>query len=332
MRIIYSHAAAIFISISLIGCINDPNEITLEDACDADKNFCEEIQGDSRCRNERKEMILARHKLKSTRDNNFAYNALINTEKFVKCAELAKGIEYVSVKTKYANVDKYRTRPLTEKEIKERLAYGESSIRRKNQKLNNYRYAEKELARLEERTSFSSIPELAHYHWTRHGNKEAIKKLVDLDNQGKINISWLQYYLSLHYSDIDGEKSMNALHKSLILYPKGDYVDKIGDLNQDMHGKFEKFDDEGHIHFNILRSLSSIQFSKGNYGASYIYAKTLELNNDTTADLDFILMYIEKNKRSKKSTLEDMAEDLDDLLSDGKLTLKFLTKIEQFKV
>jgi hypothetical protein len=327
MRRTLSLAAALLIPTLISGCTND--ETTLEEACSHDKQFCEKIQGDSRCRSKRKSMILARDKLKTTRDKNFAYKALIETEKFVKCAELAKGIEYFSVKEKYADADKDRTRPLTSKEKKERKAYEESAIARKNQKLNNYRYAKLELTRLEELTSFSKLPELSHYHWTRHGNKRAIENLVTLDEQGKINTSWLQYELALHYARTDEDKALNALHNSLILYPKKDYVDKSGDPSGE---KYQKFDDEGYIHFNILRQLASLNFSRGNYGASYVYAKTLELNNDATADLDFILEYIDKNKHSKKSALEGMAKNLDELLVKGKLTSQFLIRIENYQV
>ncbi|MAW98081.1 MAG: hypothetical protein CMN72_00160 [Sphingomonas sp.] len=303
-------------------------EITLEQACNADAEFCGKITADSRCRNERKDMIIARHKLMDTRDKQFAFDTLIKTEKFVKCAELAALIEYKDVKQKYAEKDKNRTEPLTDKEIMERERYAKSVAKRNNQKHSNYRHAEAELKKLQEWTSFSSIPELAYYQWSRHNDKEALKRLLDADEKGKANKAWLQFEISLHYGKISDEKTLNALHKSLILLDPEDYTPK------DRTGREDKLsiNDEGKFYFEAFRDLANIHFSKENYASAYVFATLLEINNDNTADLDFILRFIESKSRHKIPYLEDLAEELHDKLEDGNVTHKFLKKISSIKI
>ena len=321
-------ATLILSSLVILGCGTfESKELTLDMACNLDKVFCGKIQADSRCRNERKKMILTRHYFQTKRDKAFAYEALISTESYVKCAKLAQSIEYIPVSVKFANQDLNRTSPLTKKELKQREDYNKSISKRKSKKIENYLNAAKELKRIEMITEDSSIPELAYYHWTRKGDDEAAARLIKKDEEGKIKVAWLQFEVAQYYASFSEEKSLRALHKSLVLYPEEQYVSKTG---RPTDNKYIALNDEGYIHFKIFRHLATTHFSRGNYAASYIYAKILEINHDVTADLDFIVKHIELNKRSDKSKLDDLADDLDDRLSDGEVTLEFLIKLETY--
>jgi hypothetical protein len=302
----------------------DTEHVTLETACAYDEAFCVAITADSRCRPERKDMIVNRYKLKISQNLHVAHDALVSNEKYLKCAKLAKMIEYIDVKARYAESDRNRTQPLTAEEKRQRAAYAASISRRKSSKVENYIYAQKEHALLEKRTSVSRIPALAHYHWTRHSSNEAIEALVALDEQGDLDISYLQYAMSLHYASFNDKKALNALHKSLALYPSDQYKPK--DKATSYTPQHVAFDDNNLLHFETLRALSHSTFSQGNYAASYVYAKLLRINNDTTANIDMLLNRL---TRHKKSLLDEDAEILDDMITNGRLTSTYLDKMEQ---
>ncbi len=303
-------------------------EVTLNEACDADKQFCEKIQADSRCRNKRKTMIIARHKLMQSRDKNLAFDSLLATEDFVKCAELATLIQYKSVEDKFGERDKNRTTPLSKEEIRVRKEYKKSVSKRSNQKQNNYRHAVAELKKLEEWTHFSKIPELAYYQWSRHNDNTALQRLINADKEGKIDKAWLHYEVSKHYSKVSDEKAIESLNRSLILLEPEKYSPKPKIIDQ----KKKTHDDMGMFYFEAFRSLASIHFSRGELSPAYVFAQMLEINNDNTADLDFITQYIEKHSRHKIPKLVELADDLHEKMEDGELTEKFLSEISQYKL
>ncbi len=295
------------------------SEYSLDDACKADPVFCEKVQADSRCRGERQKMMVSRYEFKLSNEDIDAYHALINTESFVQCADLAKDIEY--------NTEpKFTAKTLSAEQEDANKAYLDSVHSRKNQKLNNLRYAQAELERLQRITKRRDSPELDYYHWSRFGDNDSIAKLEELDKNGQITASWLQYEMALHYGRYNKEKALHALHKSLSTYPKKQYEPK----SKQADNGIRKLDDEGYRHYAIIRSLIHYHFSQEKYGSAYIYARLLDLNNDLTADMAMIIDHMNKPEEiGSKPFLDKQAKLLHKKMKKEQVTVDYLKKMEK---
>ena len=77
------------------------------------------------------------------------------------------------------------------------------------------------------------------------------------------------------------------------------------------------FDDNGRLHYRLLRGLVQIYFEEENYDASYTFGRVLKLNNDRSVDVDMIIEYMQKKDKRNADRLDDIADDIHDDLKDG---------------
>ena len=293
----------LFPAIFLMACSSEP---TLNDACDELSELCETLYVDSRCVTQRREVIMNEFYMRQERNLDRMYSQLLALEEFVMCSEKATWIEYINPANKYAQQQKTEV-------IKKKLAEYQARLRGKAQaRLATYEHAMALLDRYVQRSSISSEPFLLYWHWSRTGNQEAINKLIALDEQGKIQNYELKYYIAQAYGNHNPDKAINSLLEGLALYPSENYTSKsrVYKVKNGNHAA----SDDGRLHFDIFRSLSSLYYAKGQYEQAYIFAKLLSINEDESANIPMISANIQRNKIA---SLDRKAEGISDALEDG---------------
>tara|TARA_B100002049_G_C16034950_1_gene356222 strand:+ start:184 stop:984 length:801 start_codon:yes stop_codon:yes gene_type:complete len=171
--------------LALTGC-EDP--LTLAKVCEETPGFCSDLNKDSHCKEQRKDVIMQRYiEYKSPTDEN-KYQLLKGFEKYDQCVSLAAKIEHIKLKEK------------TTSRVEGHL----TSI--------------KEMTRIFQDTKDTKHPGLLYYHWSRNNDQSALTKLLALENdQSVTENAEMQFFLASYYVKFDDEKTIDLLYKTLEL-------------------------------------------------------------------------------------------------------------------
>ena len=313
----------------LAGCLNSEPvtlseaelpDIELEEVCELYEQPCKMLQADSRCRRERANALIGHYNYYQAPSPAKAYRQIIRLEQLLSCAELSQLIEYIPVDQKYPKPES----TMTDEEIKAKRRYAKSVQKIKNDKLQNFRYTKYMMGGLINSNRESNDPYMLYYFWSKGKDKEAFTKLEKLYNEGKITQHDIKYFLAQGFIKFDEEKALDLMYESLEAYPPALYTDKT-DFEAEEKGNL-RISDKGRVHFAIFRSLTDMYYKKGEYDKSYIFACLLKLNNDMTANAEMILQKFDE-KHFDVDKLEDIADEIDDMLDDGKFTQRVISKV-----
>jgi hypothetical protein len=175
--------------VTLVGC---SDALTLTKVCDETPGFCNDLNKDSHCKDQRSSTILTRYiEYKDPSDEN-KYQLLKNFESYNQCISLAAKIEHKKLKQKTTS------------------------------RINGQLTSIKEITRLYQDTLETAHPGLLYYHWSRNNNQNALTKLLSIENTDAVTTSAeMQFFLASYYIKFDEEKTINLLYKTLELNPVG---------------------------------------------------------------------------------------------------------------
>ncbi|WP_206099329.1 DUF2989 domain-containing protein [Rheinheimera mangrovi] len=170
-------------------------ELTLRTVCEQEPGLCSDLNSDSHCNLQRRDLIMQRFEEKRLPSDKNKYQLLVNFEKYSKCIELAAGIEHIKLK------EKTTTRMI------------------------GYMTSLKEIRRLSDETVSSDDPHLLFYHWSRNKSDSHLQRFLQAEQNKQLETPELQMALVSYYSKRDTEKSIQLLHHALELYPPNPKID-----------------------------------------------------------------------------------------------------------
>lgn len=204
----------------LCGCDSMP---TIKEICENSPNMCNDLNTDSWCRVERSEIIENRYLSTRKQTDEQKYKLLMAFEDYSTCIEKASKIEHIKLKEK------------------------------KTTRVKGYLTSVREIRRLSYETRGSNMPELLYYHWSRHGNKNSLRKFLAFEDTEKLETPKMQYALATYYVKIDTDKTINILYHALELYRPGEDID-----------------------VEIMKTLSSLFMDEEKHKQAYVWAKVAE--------------------------------------------------------
>jgi hypothetical protein len=179
--------------VMLSGC--SEGELTLRAVCEQEPGLCSDLNSDSHCNLQRRDLIMQRFEEKRLPSDKNKYQLLVDFEKYSKCIELAAGIEHIKLK------EKTTTRMI------------------------GYMTSLKEIRRLSDETVSSDDPHLLFYHWSRNKSDSHLQRFLQAEQNKQLETPELQMALVSYYSKRDTEKSIQLLHHALELYPPNPKID-----------------------------------------------------------------------------------------------------------
>lgn len=183
----------ILAALMLAGC---DDTLTLNQVCTETPGFCEDLNKDSHCKDERAELIYARyHEYKSPTEDN-KYTLLKHLEDYNQCVSLAAKIEHIKLKEKTTS------------------------------RVEGHLTALKEMTRVYQETKNSNHPGLLYYHWSRNNDKAAMNKLLNMQDDPRVqNDPEIQLFLAEFYAKVDDDKTIDILYRVLELNKAGENPD-----------------------------------------------------------------------------------------------------------
>ncbi|WP_440876719.1 DUF2989 domain-containing protein [Thalassotalea sp. PLHSN55] len=200
--------------------------VKVADICTTHPEICAEFQEDNWCRAERRKLLVTYHNLQTEQQESQQYKMLLNLEKYSVCMKKASLIEHKKFKEK------------------------------KNLRISNYMNAKQRIQQISNETVNSEDPLLLYYHWSRNNNKNALAKLLTLENTDAVENVESQVNLATYYVKRDIGKTFDFLFHALELYKPGDEID-----------------DE------IFKTLTTLFIDKKKYKQAYIWLKVFSLNS-----------------------------------------------------
>lgn len=185
---------ALTLSVLLLSACSE-QELTLRSVCEQESGLCSDLNDDSHCNLQRRDLIMQRYEEKRLPSDKNKYQLLVDFEKYSKCIELAAGIEHIKLK------EKTSTRML------------------------GYMTSLREIKRLSEETLSSDDPHLLYYHWSRNKSDSHLQRFLQAEQRHQLETPELQMALVSYYSKRDKEKSIQLLHHALELYPANSKID-----------------------------------------------------------------------------------------------------------
>ena len=185
---------ALMVSVLLLSACSE-GQLTLRSVCEKEPGLCTDLNDDSHCNLQRRDLIMQRFEEKRLPSDKNKYQLLVDFEKYSKCIELAAGIEHIKLK------EKTTTRML------------------------GYMTSLKEIKRLSDDTVTSDDPHLLYYHWSRNKSDSHLQRFLQAEQNNQLETPELQMALVSYYSKRDREKSIGLLHHALALYPAEPKVD-----------------------------------------------------------------------------------------------------------
>jgi hypothetical protein len=294
----------------------DSNKVDLYDACKSMGNMCEKLSVDSRCSSLRSDVIVQAYKIQKGLVFNDKYNQLLSLEKYVECTEKSTWIEYKDRENNPV-FQQRNGKQLTKEKIANLKEYQKRNKKEKEKRNISFQTSRKLFNDLNNSVINENTVHLLYWNWTRNHNENALKKLIKLDEEGKINDSLIIFSLAEESIRYDHNKGIAQMIKSLSKYPQDYYVE------QKSRGGFDKLEKgpDRKLHTQILQSLSSAYFRKKEYEKSFIFAKVLILNGNDTADQDMILRNFEKKNLRLVSALNNKAELIHKKLKKGEFNI-----------
>ncbi|GGW77033.1 DUF2989 domain-containing protein [Alteromonas halophila] len=210
----------------LTGCDN-LFEPTVAEICKDDPALCSDLNQDGWCRSEKATIIRLRHTHKDDKSEQYKYPLMLAFEDYLACVDKASGIEHI----------KYRDKEAT--------------------RLKGVLTAQKELKRLSRETRHAADPYLSYYHWSRHGNKEALERFRQYMRSHDVQDPALLVFRAEEEVKRDLQRTTAILYEALSLYETADAVD-----------------------MEIYHSLVSIALEQENYRLAYVWLKVTEYYDD----------------------------------------------------
>lgn len=313
----------LFFSLLLLsGC--GEKEMSLADACKELDGFCEvKLTADANCKNERREVIVNAAKLKTLEDKtqlpSMQYSQLISLERLVECTHKESLIEYVTGESKFGKPPANGEQALIE--YKKKLDEHNLAVARKSEaKERNYIVSTEYLKTLAKLTKGSENPHLQYWHWSREDDRVALSKLMKSYESGAELDYDIRYYLALDYATYDRKKAIELLLTALEDYPPSKFKPKMTKAYK--RGENLYADDNGLLHYDILRNLSALYLKEGKTQLAYIMASILKLNNDLSMSPNDIVMSMSPSLSSDENIkkLDKISETLYEEISKGELT------------
>lgn len=300
--------------ILLAGC--DSNKVNLDEACESMGKMCINLSKDSRCSSLRRDVIVQAYKIKKEVTPKAKYNQLLSLEKYVECAEKSTWVEYKDPVSKML-LSKSSGEKISPEDLINLKKYQKRNKEAKERRNVSFYTSKKLLSDLNSSVENNKETHLLYWNWTRNGDESAMKKLIRLDDQGKVNDSLIIFSLAEELIRVNKNKGIAKMIRSLSKYPEDQYV------KQSDGSGFDKLDSVPNrkLHIQILQSLSSSYFRKKEYEKSYIFAKLLMLNGNNTADPDMILSRFDKKNIRLIDGLDDKADLIHKKLKNGEFNL-----------
>ncbi|MFQ3234541.1 MAG: hypothetical protein ACI9C4_000092 [Paraglaciecola sp.] len=205
--------------------------ITASNICEEHEQFCSDLNPDGWCQAQKSQIIKHRYQYELAPTELLDYYLLKDFEAYKVCITKAAQVVHIIHK--------------------------EKKIRRMQAVV----VAEQELNRLARKTRNSSEPHLLLYHWSRFGDKEALRKFMALEAQHKLNTASLQLALASYYVKFNQAKAKKALYKAI----------ELTSVDAEMESE-------------IFSSLSTINMKQDNFKEAYIWAYVAK--NFAVADID----------------------------------------------
>lgn len=186
----------VWLSLSLLllaGC--EPEQQTVAQICKDTPGMCTDLNEDSHCNVQRREVIIDRVAESKLPSDKNKYKLLISFEKYSKCIELASGIEHIKLKEKTTS------------------------------RVNGFLTSLREIKRLTEETVSSDDPNLLQYHWSRQQSQSHLDRFLIAEKNKQLETPELQIALASYYMKRDAKKTIDILHHALSLYPADAEVD-----------------------------------------------------------------------------------------------------------
>lgn len=235
--------------------------MTANKICEEHGQFCSDLNPDGWCLAEKSQIIKHRYQYELAPTELLDYYLLEDFETYKVCIANAAQIVHISQNDK------------------------------QSKRMQAVVVAERELNRLARKTRHSSQPHLLLYHWSRFGDKDALKKFLALEAENKLNTASLQLGLASYYVKFNQEKAKQALYKAIELTP--------------VEGKMES---------EIFSSLSTINMKQDNFRDAYIWAYVAKEFVVTDINLEQIVPLLKSADRVQK--LQNIAEHYIDQIRD----------------
>lgn len=171
---------------TLVAC--GEQELTVNQVCEEKPGICSDLNDDSHCKMERRDVIIGRYEEQKMPSDKNKYKLLIGFEKYSKCIELASGIEHIKLKEK------------------------------KTTRVNGFLTSLSEIKRLNDETITSDEPRLLHYHWSRNQSETHLQKFLQAEQNKQLETPELQVALASYYMKRNPQKTIDILHHALSLY------------------------------------------------------------------------------------------------------------------
>lgn len=214
----------IFTTLLISGC-ND-KRVSLSQICSEQAQICDDIESEGWCKQKRADLIVRRYNaIESPDDQDNQYRTLMAWHDFNQCIELAASI--------------------TRKNVLDRTS----------QKASAYLVSLEGIARLEQQTRASTLPQLLYYHWVIDGDPSRVRLLIRLDRRNKLATTELQLMMASYYAKVDKKKEMTAQYNALR------YLDS---------------NDMSAVDNQLFASLATSFLQQNNYRLAYIWTKIAE--------------------------------------------------------
>lgn len=185
-------AVVLLTVLALAGCTE---ELTVTKICKEKPGLCSDLNEDSHCNIQRREVIFERYAEAKLPSDSNKFKLLIGFEKYSKCIELAAGIEHIKLKEKTTS------------------------------RVNGYLTSLAQIKRLTEETISSEDPNLLYYHWSRQQSQPHLQKFLAAEQAKQLETPELQLALASYYIKRDLAKTVQILHHALTLSPAGSKID-----------------------------------------------------------------------------------------------------------
>ncbi|KZN50142.1 DUF2989 domain-containing protein [Pseudoalteromonas luteoviolacea] len=185
------------VSASLLTLLSGCEEpLTLAKVCEETPGFCNDLNKDSHCKEERASVIIGRYvEYKDPTDEN-KYQLLKQFESYNSCVSLAAQIEHIKLKEKTTS------------------------------RVEGHLTSLKEMNRIYQDTKQTSHPGLLYYHWSRNNSQYAMNKLLRQEDEPYVRQSQeIQMFLATYYAKFDDDKTIDFLYRVLELNQAGETPD-----------------------------------------------------------------------------------------------------------
>jgi hypothetical protein len=286
------------------------SQLSVSEACNSVSVMCKEIVDDSGCKKERAAVVFNEYDIRVKKDKSKIYQQMLALEDLQECSYKRSLIQYVSAESRF---------PVEPNETKERVANRESFRKsiseRKKVKSDNYHRTMKYAHYYNQETEKSQNPRHLYWHYSRLNDRVALYRLIEKDKKGEVSGHDMMFFMSMIYVDADPDLVEESLLKSLEQYPASKYK-PMGDLKDP--SKYDPYkDEEGRLHYSVLRHLTQSYYKNEQFEKSYIFAKLLELNNDNAVSDFMIFREIKDRSEARIKTLDEIAYTAHEWLKAG---------------